>query len=709
MEKDLAINVVDVEKSYGKLKVLRGVNMAVPSGTIYGLLGSSGCGKTTLLRCILGRLAIESGTITTIGKPPGTYGHPVPGRAVGYMPQESALYGDFTMMETMYYFGLLHGMSLKEIKIRGKFLLELLELPAGNKLIAKLSGGQQRRVSFAVALLQKPPLLILDEPTVGVDPLLRAKIWHHLTQLIQTQQTTIVITTHYIEEARQAHLVGLMRDGVLLAEQNPNELMQLHSKPTLEEVFLLLCTKRDDDSEPVELKNIQNYRSITGSVEDEETVPLIHKKPHASEKGCRNWKELCDMRSVRPLPINVIAQCWKNFVKIYRNLGLLLFQFILPTIQVVLFCYAIGRPLSGISLAVCNQDHRPVSGPSVFCGTSYRLGDLLLYNLSNSTGSTLAITQFSNKEDAIDQVKQGKAWGAIVLFENFTENTIQRLTDTASKNVPAASVIDNSTVHMYLDVTDIQVSIAVENATIAAYEMLLSTVLKFCDQYYDFDINTSSPLKIEQPPVYGRTDLTFTDYMGPGVITSITFGISIGLTAVNLINERKEGLIDRTWVAGVNVTEIIIAQVVTQFFILLVQISLVVVVILYGFKIYNKNTNSLGLIGFLAMLEGLTGMAYGLVISAVCSHETTAIQFAIGSFYPAIVLSGVMWPLEGMPLALRYISYVLPTTYAAEAMRSIMGRGWGLSEMDVWRGYLVAFSWFVVLLILAAVGLRLRK
>ncbi|KAL5460126.1 hypothetical protein EMCRGX_G033553 [Ephydatia muelleri] len=669
MEKDLAINVVDVEKSYGKLKVLRGVNMAVPSGTIYGLLGSSGCGKTTLLRCILGRLAIESGTITTIGKPPGTYGHPVPGRAVGYMPQESALYGDFTMMETMYYFGLLHGMSLKEIKIRGKFLLELLELPAGNKLIAKLSGGQQRRVSFAVALLQKPPLLILDEPTVGVDPLLRAKIWHHLTQLIQTQQTTIVITTHYIEEARQAHLVGLMRDGVLLAEQNPNELMQLHSKPTLEEVFLLLCTKRDDDSEPVELKNIQNYRSITGSVEDEETVPLIHKKPHASEKGCRNWKELCDMRSVRPLPINVIAQCWKNFV--------------------VLFCYAIGRPLSGISLAVCNQDHRPVSGPSVFCGTSYRLGDLLLYNLSNSTGSTLAITQFSNKEDAIDQVKQGK-----------------RLTDTASKNVPAASVIDNSTVHMYLDVTDIQVSIAVENATIAAYEMLLSTVLKFCDQYYDFDINTSSPLK---PPVYGRTDLTFTDYMGPGVITSITFGISIGLTAVNLINERKEGLIDRTWVAGVNVTEIIIAQVVTQFFILLVQISLVVVVILYGFKIYNKNTNSLGLIGFLAMLEGLTGMAYGLVISAVCSHETTAIQFAIGSFYPAIVLSGVMWPLEGMPLALRYISYVLPTTYAAEAMRSIMGRGWGLSEMDVWRGYLVAFSWFVVLLILAAVGLRLRK
>lgn len=415
------------------------------------------------------------------------------------------------------------------------------------------------------------------------------------------------------------------------------------------------------------------------------------------------------MRSILPLPINVVAQCWKNFVKIYRNLGLLLFQFILPTIQVVLFCFAIGRPLSGISLAVCNQDHGKVSEPSMLCNTSYRLGDLFLYNLSNSTGSTLAITQFSNIEDAIDQVKHGDAWGAIVLYENFTENTIQRLQNTIDKVAPAASVIDNSTIHMYLDVTDIQVSVAVENATITAYEMLLSTILKFCEQYYDFNVSTSSQLKIEQPPIYGRTDLTFTDYMGPGVITSITFGISIGLTAVNLIKERKEGLIDRTWVAGVNVTEIIIAQVVTQFFILLVQISLVVVVIVYGFKIYNKHTNNLGLIGLLAMLEGLTGMAYGLVISAICNDETSAIQFAIGSFYPAIVLSGVMWPLEGMPLALRYMSYVLPTTYAAESMRSIMGRGWGLSEMDVWRGYLVAFSWFVLLLILAAVGLRLRK
>lgn len=234
--------------SYGTLAVLRDLDMTVPSGNIYGLLGSSGCGKTTLLRCILGRLSLASGEVCVLGRSPGAKGHKVPGRDVGYMPQELALYGDLTMLETMYYFGILHGMHRRNVKERGHFLLTLLELPSQTKLIRKLSGGQQRRVSFAVAMLQEPPLLILDEPTVGVDPLLRAKIWHHMIELASNQQTTIIITTHYIEEARQANVVGLMRDGQLLAESEPNALIASYSMTTLEDVFLHLCRRQDAQS-----------------------------------------------------------------------------------------------------------------------------------------------------------------------------------------------------------------------------------------------------------------------------------------------------------------------------------------------------------------------------------------------------------------------------------------------------------------------------
>ena len=187
--------------------VLNNINMCLPKGKIYGLLGASGCGKTTLLRCCLGRLNPSSGIINVLGKPPLSPGHDIPGRMVGYMPQELALYGNFTPIETLRYFGMLCGISQREVSKRAEFLISLLKLPTEQRLIKKLSGGQQRRVSFCVALLHTPPLLILDEPTVGVDPILRSEIWKHLLDL-SSKGTSIIITTHYIEEARQAHIVG---------------------------------------------------------------------------------------------------------------------------------------------------------------------------------------------------------------------------------------------------------------------------------------------------------------------------------------------------------------------------------------------------------------------------------------------------------------------------------------------------------------------
>lgn len=174
----------------------------------YGLLGASGCGKTTLLSCIVGRKRLNSGEIWVLGGKPGTRGSGVPGKRVGYMPQEIALYAEFSIKETMTYFGWIFGMSTPEIIERLRFLLNFLDLPSENRLVKNLSGGQQRRVSFAVALMHDPELLILDEPTVGVDPLLRQSIWNHLVHITKAGQKTVIITTHYIEEARQAHTVS---------------------------------------------------------------------------------------------------------------------------------------------------------------------------------------------------------------------------------------------------------------------------------------------------------------------------------------------------------------------------------------------------------------------------------------------------------------------------------------------------------------------
>ncbi|XP_019222141.1 ABC transporter G family member 23-like [Oreochromis niloticus] len=174
-QENIAVRCHDVCRSYGKLKALSNMSLAVPQGQIYGLLGPSGCGKTTLLKCIVGTLKISQGHITVLGKPPKFPGHNVPGKKVGYMPQKLALYNEFTISDTLTFFGRIHGLASKEIQERMKHLIGFLDLPEKNSLVQNLSGGQQRRVSLGAALLQNPELLILDEPTVGVDPVLRSK------------------------------------------------------------------------------------------------------------------------------------------------------------------------------------------------------------------------------------------------------------------------------------------------------------------------------------------------------------------------------------------------------------------------------------------------------------------------------------------------------------------------------------------------------
>ena len=238
----MAINIQSLTRGYGPVKVLNSLDMCVNDGTIYGLLGPSGCGKTTLLNIVLGRLIPESGVVEVFGCEPASESSNVPGRDVGYMPQDLALYDDLTIEENLTFHGRLHGMSKIEIKDRIAWILEFLDLPEASRRANQLSGGQRRRVSLGIALLHQPRLLLLDEPTVGVDPELRAKIWDHLRE-IADDGTTVVITTHYIDEASKSDRVGMMRDGILLAEDDPQELMEQHDTNSLEDVFLTLCRR----------------------------------------------------------------------------------------------------------------------------------------------------------------------------------------------------------------------------------------------------------------------------------------------------------------------------------------------------------------------------------------------------------------------------------------------------------------------------------
>lgn len=167
---------------------------------------------------------------------------------IGYMPQESALILGFTVREMIWFFGTIFGMSSHKINERFEFLSNLLELPDEDRLIKDCSGGQQRRVSFALTLVHEPEILILDEPTVGVDPLLRCKIWDYLTEITRTKNVTVLLSTHYIEEARQSTHIGLMRHGVQIAEDTPDSILASCETTSLEDAFLSLSENQELDS-----------------------------------------------------------------------------------------------------------------------------------------------------------------------------------------------------------------------------------------------------------------------------------------------------------------------------------------------------------------------------------------------------------------------------------------------------------------------------
>lgn len=223
-----AVKLNSVVFSYGfgikSNLILNGINISVPANGIYALIGPSGCGKTSILRMIMGYVDPDYGTVTVFGHKPGSRKSPIPGKDIGYMPQDTALNSGLTVHEMMKYFGRVYGMSSRMIRKSIDHLVATLNIPDMNQVIGTLSGGQKRRVSFACAVMHKPRLAMLDEPTVGVDPMLVEKIWKYMIQMTK-DGTTIILTTHYIEETKRANKIGFVKQGILVAEEHSKNIL----------------------------------------------------------------------------------------------------------------------------------------------------------------------------------------------------------------------------------------------------------------------------------------------------------------------------------------------------------------------------------------------------------------------------------------------------------------------------------------------------
>ncbi|GAA4605929.1 ABC transporter ATP-binding protein [Actinoallomurus liliacearum] len=232
------IEARDLRVVRGGRPVLHDLTFDVPRGSVVGLLGPSGCGKTTLMRAVVGVQIVQGGTVTVLGRPAG---HRELRHRVGYATQRPAVYADLTVRENLRYFAAVLGAPKGDVD---RVTDEVGLGGARDQLVAALSGGQLNRVSLAVALLGRPELLVLDEPTVGLDPVLRGELWELFHELAG-RGTTLLVSSHVMDEAARCERLLLMREGRIIADDTPGALRDQTGTGDLEQAFLKIIERRE--------------------------------------------------------------------------------------------------------------------------------------------------------------------------------------------------------------------------------------------------------------------------------------------------------------------------------------------------------------------------------------------------------------------------------------------------------------------------------
>jgi ABC-2 type transport system ATP-binding protein len=240
------MNVVVIDglyKRFGKVKAVDGLDLKIGKGQVFGLIGANGSGKTTTIKILCGLLKPDRGSATVLGRKAGDPSY-LP--EIGYMPQETALYEELTVHENLKLFAGIYGLKRADFKRRERKILEMVNLMDRIDFpLSDLSGGQKHRISLAASMIHEPSLIFLDEPTVGVDPPLRAVFWKTFRELTSSG-VTILMSTHYMDEAVNCDSIGMMRQGKILVEGDPADIIRDAGVENLEAAFLKLTMKGDE-------------------------------------------------------------------------------------------------------------------------------------------------------------------------------------------------------------------------------------------------------------------------------------------------------------------------------------------------------------------------------------------------------------------------------------------------------------------------------
>ncbi|KAG5674218.1 hypothetical protein PVAND_004198 [Polypedilum vanderplanki] len=623
------IEVKDVSKFYHEkrhnknLKILNGINVTVPTGTIYTLVGPSSCGKTTLLTCILGLQKFQNGEIKIFNRKiefnkTSKFSH-----LIGYMPQQKSLPSNLTIFETLQYFGNIHLMNQETFYERFEMISKLFELPRKDKLIKELSGGEQRRISLAITIIHNPKLLILDEPTVGVDFEIRDKIWKFLTTQSKETKLTVLITTHYLNETEKADRCGFMKRGVLVAENSPNKIIQHFCVNKLDDAFIEIYSNDKtcfDDADSNKFETFSEEHEDLGINKDKIMIR------HQVLKGLllKEWHRIKRQKI--------------DFVTI----------FIMSSAILGLVYILLGSFPNDLKVAVVLSENLQKC--------TINLNDKLSkFELCNN--NTKLLCEFLNQMTDVDKI----------IYENYTEANIDFKHGTIFGFISLgsnfiSSLIENNTknIEIHIDSSKIFFKDFVNYKIFSTLEIFTKILKERCD------INTNSMLPYMQVTDLQEISLNFdlSKFITINMLAMAAFITPMIYSGLIIYECRSEGIWERTYLSGVKVIEIITAYIIQCIF-----VSLLVTVEIFIFLIYVLNVDVLShqfLIIFILFELATLGYLSGFLTSIFFKTLVGISGFCMGIIMIQFMASGIMWPLETAMIYIYPISYSSPLTLSRQ-------------------------------------------
>ncbi|XP_050543697.1 ABC transporter G family member 20-like isoform X2 [Daktulosphaira vitifoliae] len=652
--KSNAVRVVNAFKSYTvNAKVLKGLNLNVPSGCIYGLLGPSGCGKTTLLSSIIGFQSLDSGTISVQTENRSD---------IGYMPQELSLDDYLTVREILEFYGSLYNMSEKLIHKRINELQYVLELHFLDSYIKNLSGGQCRRASLAVSLLHDPKIIILDEPTVGLDPILSHNIWKYFVNLVKTKGKTIIITTHYIQEAHQADIIGLMINGKILEESSPKNVLEKYETDNLETAFLRLCEEQKDNTTDQPGPQQVNSKNNNNNNNNNEITKKM-------DSGLSKHR------------IRTLFK--KNRLVTLRDYVFYFNMLLIPTFQIFNFNINVGGRMDHGQIAInndevnfsqCKNSNYMDYNGCIFDKT-YN-ANLSCHLISILKSLNYDILELNDRNFTAKDVERSNVFSYLRFHKNFTRGIrkyILREQDFSYEDV----------LYSHIPNRNLLIKQQITFDLIKALNILLGKEVKYCNKNAKL---VKLPMEIVR--LVGEKVKTLRHYSISFIIALTSYYFSCIYSGSFMITEKTNGLLNRSMLAGVTTQEVIISLLCIQIFLCAAQFTIQVFV---SFVIFSNPVEiSSGLLLYVTanFFVGWIGFFYGIVCAGISNNCIEVVFLALGCIMGQLFVGGVIWPIEAQHYLVQLLSTNIPMTVAGRLMSNVSLRGWTLTNPEVMEDFI---------------------